>query len=782
MTTRSDLLPAWSGLVADPALGGLAFGAAASEVVDAWLVGLLGHEPGVALLAVGAYGRRELCPESDLDLVLIHDGRRGRDVGALADRLWYPIWDSGFKLDHSVRTPNQARAIGDDDIKAALGLLDARVVAGDVAMGDKLLGRITAEWRDRARMRLPGLDLLVQERHRGAGDVAHALEPDLKEGRGGSRDVAILRALSNVTAVVSHGERFEGAVATLFDARVALQRVAGRTDRLLLEHQDGVANQLRLADADELMTVVSTAARTIATESDDAWRSVRAWLQGPRGRSSGGRDVPLSPGLVLRDGEVALRAEASSAADPALVLRAAADAAYLGVPISRPTLRRFDDEVGPVPTPWSDDTRDAFVALLGGGDAMVSQVELLDERGLFVHYLPEWDRVRCRPQRNAFHRFTVDRHLLEAVARADDLVRSVRRPDLLLVGALLHDLGKGAPGDHTDNGVVFAQAVATRMGFVPDDVAVLVDLVRHHLLLPSFATGRDLEDPATIEAVADAAATEDTLDLLAALTVADSLATGPTAWSDWKASLVQHLVERTRDELRRRAGQPLADALTITRDPQLLDTFDGTLKVDVRPGGVTLLAPDTLGLLAIEVAVLGVHAQSVRRARTFTVDGVAVGDFEVEPERGRTPDWDRVEADLRTALVDAGPIREQLATRSARYASFTRPTAAHPADPRVLVDNDATEAATIVEVRAADGIGVLARITDAIAARQVRVEQAYVSTLGHEVVDTFYVTAPDGTKLTDPNVVAGLETALLEALTPARGPMSGTDHADDRPR
>ena len=779
MTKRSDsapleIRPAWRGLVADATLGGLAFGAAASAVVDEWLVGLLGDEPGVVLLAVGAYGRRELCPESDLDLVLIHDGRRGRDLGALADRLWYPIWDSGFKLDHSLRTPNQARTIADDDLKAALGLLDARVVAGDDTIGDKLVERIATEWRDRAKKRLPALDDLVQERHRSAGDVAHALEPDLKEGRGGSRDVAIVRSLAKVTTVVSTDDRFASAIAALFDARVALQRVAGHTDRLLLEHQDRVAEQLGLGDADELMTRVSTAARTIATQSDDAWRAVRAWLQGPRGRSVAGRDVPLSPSVVLRDGEVALLAEASPTADPALVLRAAADAAYLGAPIARPTLRRFDDELGAVPEPWSDDTRDAFVALLGGGDAMVPLVELLDERGLFVQYLPEWDRVRCKPQRNAFHRFTVDRHLLEAVARADDVVRSVRRPDLLLVGALLHDLGKGAPGDHTDNGVVLAEAVATRMGFTSADVAVIVDLVRHHLLLPSFATGRDLEDPATIAAVADAAGTEDTLDLLAALTVADSLATGPTAWSEWKASLVHGLVERTRGELRRRAGESVVDAPATARDPHL-DTFDGTLTVDPRPGGVTLVAPDALGLLAIEVAVLGVHAQSVRRARTFTVDGVAIGEFELEPERGREPDWERIGTDLRAALVDPVPIREQLAARRARYRNVTRPTAAHPADPRVFVDNDATDVATLVEVRAADGIGVLARITDAIAGRNVRVEQAYVSTLGHEVVDTFYVTAPDGTKLADPDTVAGLETALLGAL-------SDSGHADDQLR
>jgi [protein-PII] uridylyltransferase len=781
VTKRSDALPAWGGLVADPALGGLAFGAEASRVVDEWLVGLLGDEPGVVLLAVGAYGRRELCPESDLDLALIHDGRRGRDVAALADRLWYPIWDAGFKLDHSVRTPNQARAIGDDDVKAALGLLDARRVAGDREMASSLVDRIAMEWRDRAKKRLPALDDLVQERHRGAGDVAHALEPDLKEGRGGTRDIAVVRSLAKVTTVVTTDERFADAIAVMFEARVALHRVAGQTDRLLLEHQDEVADLLGLGDADELMTRVSSAARTVATQSDDAWRAVRAWLQGPRGRSAAGRDVPLSPAVVLRDGEIALLADASPASDPALVLRVAADAAYLGAPIARPTLRRFDAELVPVPEPWSDDTRDAFVALLGGGDAMVPLVELLDERGLFVRFLPEWEGVRCRPQRNAFHRFTVDRHLLEAVARADDVVRSVRRPDLLLVGALLHDLGKGGPGDHTDNGVVLAETVATRMGFTPDDVAVLVDLVRHHLLLPSFATGRDLEDPATIAAVADAAGTEDTLDLLAALTVADSLATGPTAWSEWKASLVRGLVDRARYELRRRAGATALDAVPGMRDPHL-DSFDGTLTVDPRPGGVTLVAPDALGLLAIEVAVLGVHAQSVRRARTFTVDDVAIGEFELEPERGREPDWDRIATDLRAALVDPAPIREQLAARSARYATFTRPTAARPADPRVLVDNDATDAATLVEVRAADGIGVLARITDAIAGRQVRVEQAYVSTLGHEVVDTFYVTTTDGAKLTDPNLVAGLEDALLAALTISSRTSSATPQGDDQLR
>jgi [protein-PII] uridylyltransferase len=355
----------------------------------------------------------------------------------------------------------------------------------------------------------------------------------------------------------------------------------------------------------------------------------------------------------------------------------------------------------------------------------------------------------------------------------------VRRPDLLLVGALLHDLGKGLPGDHTGNGVALAADVAARMGFADDDVAVLVELVRLHLLLPSYATGRDLADPATVHAVADAVGSEDVLDLLAALTVADSIATGPTAWSAWKGGLVDHLVASTRAELRRRAG----DVLTAPPSPPVrdahLDAFDGTALVEPRPGGVVLVAPDALGLLALEVATLGVHAQGVRSARTFTVDDVAIGDFDLEPERGREPDWDAFTDDLRAALVDGTAIRERLAARRSRYGTFGRRSAARPADPRVLVDNDATDLATLVEVRAADGIGVLARITDVFAGSDVRVEQAYVSTLGHEVIDTFYVTTPEGAKVTEPDVVAALEAALVDALL---GPVSGSSQSDDQLR
>lgn len=735
--------------------------------------------PGVALVAVGALGRRELCPASDLDLVVVHDGK-SRDIGDLASAIWYPVWDAGLQLDHSVRTVKEAAKVADDDVKAALGLLDARFVAGDEAWFDALVARVHDGWRAKARGRLGALDALVHQRHDGAQDVAYALEPDTKNGRGGSRDLTILGVLARVTPVYEPDPALAAARETLLEVRVALERRFGRRARLLLEYQDEVAADLGDADADALMTRVSAAARTIAWQCDDAWRAVRAWTEGPRGRAAVGRERELGSGLVLRDREVAAADDASPADDPSLVFRAAAAAAYEGVPVARPTLRRLAAECPVTVGRWSDATRECFVSLLGAGAPMVEQFELLDRFGLVTPFLPEWERVRCLPQRNAFHQWTVDRHLLETAARAAEQVRDVSRPDLLLVGALLHDLGKGLPGDHTDNGVDQAVVVATRMGFAPADVAVLLALVRLHLLLPSVATGRDLGDPATIAAVADEIGSEDVLELLAALTEADSLATGPTAWSAWKAALLRRLVDATAAHLGRRPHelegadeQWALDAADRFRAD--LDDADGLgVMVEPHEHGAVIVADDATGLLALEVATLGVHGQDVRRARTFTIGSVAVGDFVVDPRHPTDIDWDRFRTDLAEALADPIAIAARLAARAHRYSSVARPTAARAAEPRVLVENTSSRA-TVVEVRAADGIGVLYAITGALAGLGVRVEQAYVSTLGHEVVDSFYVTDATGARIETPEAVQRVTQAVLGAL-------SDTGHPSDHRR
>ncbi|HLJ09226.1 MAG TPA: [protein-PII] uridylyltransferase [Acidimicrobiia bacterium] len=753
-------------LFADPALRGRAFCRAYANRADAWLTTLLGNESDVALVAVGGYGRAELAPGSDLDVVLVHKGRK--DVRELAERIWYPLWDAGLKLGHGVRTVKEALALAATDVDTATSLLDVRLVAGDSGFSDELSRRAETQWQSRSDRWLTVVGQAVAERHERAGEVAFLLEPDLKEGRGGLRDVHAQHWAEAARRILLEGDEaaLAEAYGTLLDVRVALHRRTGKaSDRLLLQEQDGIAADLGYADADVLMAEVAAAARTIAWTSDETWDRILSSVKGPRGRSAAA-DRHVGPGVVVRDGVVELTADADPLSDPTLVLRAAAAAAEAGLRLSRPAVDRLAVEAAALGDPWPEEAKLAFVRLLGAGPAAIPVIETLDQRGLMTRTLPEWEAVRNRPQRNAYHRFTVDRHLCEAAAEAARLSSRVRRPDLLLVGAFLHDIGKGYPGDHSEAGVDLVDKIGPRMGFPPEDVAVLRALVRHHLLLPETATRRDLSDEATISAVAAAVGDQTTLELLAALTEADSLATGAAAWGTWKAGLVTELVERTAPVLagQRPAAAPepppdgTADLIARARDA-------GALVLDGDGPLVTVVAPDRPGLFWRVAGTLALHGLDVVSARAWSsADGYAVERFRVQSVFGRTPDWPAVESDLNRVLAGRLSLEARLADRARAYASRPRPPSAAPARIEVSIDNDASDSATVIEVRAPDRIGTLHRITKALAELELDVRLAKVASLGHEVVDAFYVVDQNGAKLTDDDHLREIQRGIAVHL------------------
>jgi [protein-PII] uridylyltransferase len=762
-----ELGPAREALRHDTTLVGAALCRSYSDLVDVWLAELLEQAlsasggGGVALVAVGGYGRAELSLQSDIDVVLLHDGRS--DIGALADKIWYPIWDEGVKLGHAVRTTREALTLAADDLDTATSLLTVRHLAGNAALTAELADRALQQWQKRSKRWLGELVRRVRERHERAGEVAFLLEPDLKEGRGGLRDVHALRWAEAARSLLWEGDdsALDAAYATLLSARVELHRRTGRPgDRLTLDEQDAVAAALGEVSADTLMHSVAAAARTIAWRSDDAWHRIEAALSGPPGWRSR-RDKPVGAGLVLRDAEVHLAADADPSADPSLLLRAAAAAATGGTRIHRASLDRLAQASAPLPEPWPGDVRAAFVDLLLAGHHAIPVVEALDQLGLWVHVLPEWETLRSKPQRNAYHRFTVDRHLMETAANAAALVARTDRADLLVVGALLHDIGKGYPGDHTEVGVELIAAIGRRLGFPDADVAVLQAMVRHHLLLPDVATRRDLDDPGTVEQVAVAVGDQLTLGLLAALTEADSLATGPAAWGRWKAELVRDLVRRAGHVLGGGTAAEVAEDFPSAEHLGLLRAGQQVL----RGAGdqLTVVAPDRPGLFSRVAGVLALHGLGVLDAAVTSLDGMALEVLRVESSFGPTISWDKVVADLEKVLEGRLALQARLAERARVYGS-SRTKGPVQAPPRVHIDNSASRSATVVEVHAPDSIGVLYRITRALAELELDIVSAKVQTLGERVVDAFYVRSAGGGKLEDPAALVEVERALLHEL------------------
>ena len=718
--------------------------------VDRWLAELLGAEPDVALVAVGGYGRRELLPRSDLDVVLLHAGRD--NIAGIADRIWYPVWDSGAELDHAVRTVPQARRVARADLKVALGLLSARHVAGDPDLTERLRAGALEDWRSAAPARLAELH---DARDRARGELAFLLEPDLKEARGGLRDVHAIQAVAAAWVAPAPGPKVRTAYEQILDARHALHEVTGRRlDRLVLEEQDEVARALGLLDGDVLLRMLAGAGRTVAYAVDHAFRQAdRLRARRPRRRPAERR--PLADGVVEQDGEVVLARAAEPTRDAALVLRAAAAAAQAGLPLAPRTLTRLT-ECPPLPVPWPGAARDALLALLGAGESAVSVWEALDTEGLITALIPDWERVRNRPQRNPLHTYTVDRHLVEAAAHAAALAREVARPDLLLLAALLHDIGKGWPGDHSVTGEVVARDVGRRMGLPGPDVELVAAAVRHHLLLPVVATRRDLDDPVTVKQVAAAVPSRALLELLHALAIADGLATGPAAWNDWKATLVADLVRRVTAVL---AGSPPPGPAPL-REDQLALAADGGPAATVRGSEVTVVAADRPGLLWRAAGVLASHRLAVRSADATSVGDTAVTVFDVEPEFGEPPDATLVAGDMRRMLQGRLDISGRLERRVRAAARHGAPVPA----PKVTLVDDASETATVVEVRAHDAPGLLWRVGRALGECGLDVRAARVETLGAEVVDVFYVTDGDGKPLAEPGLRCAIVTAVLAAL------------------
>ena len=722
----------------------------------------------VAIAAVGGFGRGELSPGSDLDIVIIHTGSLAeKELSDLVNKILYPLWDKNVKIDHSVRTRSEMRDAAEADLKVALGLLDIRLVCGNPDLVESVQVDALESWRKNSKSRLSELEHSLLERHQRMGELAYLLEPDLKEARGGLRDITALRAIHRSSVIAVPIERISVAESILANVREALHVVSGRDkDRLLFQEQDKVAEHLGYADADALMSDVAQAARSVDYLLDSTWYRIKH-----RGRDSAGRffkrsrSTALSRDITISNKEVVISADADFALDLVIGLRAAASAAQLGLPIAMDSLERLSESlsggVGLLSNPWPRDARENLITLIGAGSSMVQIFEALDQEEIIFHWIPEWRAVRSLPQRNVLHRHTVDRHMVETAVQAAALTRQVHRPDILLFSALFHDIGKGTEEDHSDRGERLIEPLAKRIGFSGEDVETIKLLVKHHLLLSATATRRDLDDPATIASVVEVIPNLQALELLHALSIADGEATGRAAWTDWKASLVAELVKRV--------ALAITDN-TVALQPELtqsqrIKADSGALAVSIEDRdsvyAIEIVVPDKTGLLSIVAGVLNLLRLDVRSARTKSHGNSAVMEWIVIPDPHAPALTEKnLHHEIEEALRNKSSLAARIKERIEVYAQL--PTIPVP-DPVIETFLDAATDATIIEVRSHDRPALLFGIGDTITRSNIDIRSAIVTTLGAEAIDTLYVTEIGGGPLS-PERAEEVATRLRAAL------------------
>jgi [protein-PII] uridylyltransferase len=787
-----------------------------AALVDACVVDLVGELPsGVALVALGGYGRRRLSPRSDLDVLLAHDGVSADAITAISERVLYPLWDAGFRVGHGVRTPDESVELAAEHLDARTAMLDGRVLAGDGDVWTRSLTPVLAAVRGDVERFAQELADDADARRERSGSVSYLLEPDLKEGAGGLRDVQLVHWLEVAvgaplerTGVIREAERraLEEADEFLERVRGALQLETGRDgDRLVLEQQPPLARDLGFSDepsisaVDALMRAVFEHARHVEHASRSVLERVRR------------RDVSVDarPPVERLDAVGVLR-----------VLRAAATGDGVGS-LPPVTLDRIEAADVPEDVAWDDAIRDAFLELVRAPDA-VGALEALDRLGLLSRYLPAWREVRCRPQRDPYHRFSVDMHLLTAlgemqrllagededplVGRSVELVEDV---DGALLGALFHDIGKTGRGSHVAEGSRIAEASLAAMRVDEATASLASFLVREHLLLSDTATRRDLDDEELIHDVAARVGARGRLAALTLLTLADAAATGPLAWTAWRATLVRELVSKVSRALERGdVGADAAERLAARADEiraalageeeRRVDRFllrmprTYLLNVPVeriasqypliatplqahevrtqaaegeRAGtyALTVVTSDRPALLSSIAGSLSLAGLSILTAQVFTTeDGVAVDLFEVAGafEAGIGEErWREFRSTLRRAVEGRLSLTYRVAEKRRRY-----PPGRHVVPLRVEVDNGASDFFTIVEVSAPDRIGLLFDITRTLSELQLDVHLAKVATYGERVVDAFYVRDALGRKVDDAERLEELERALRASL------------------
>ena len=820
-----------------------------TELVDAFIIDHYRSAPAVqkargtiAVVALGGYGRRELYPYSDVDLLLLHDWKAKKYMQEVSEAILYPLWDAGFDVGHSVRGVKDAVAFAANDFIFLVSLLDARLLTGSKALFGKLLARYRKKILDGRRHEfVRTMDKLRGERREKYGSHSYLLEPHIKEGKGGMRDIQAMLwtakaifGLPDLAAMEESGmlepqarRHFEESWNMLAKIRNRLHYISRRhNDQLIFEYQEEMAAAFGYQDRDGMLAVeyfmrhVYGHLQTIAVVTDLFFEHVHEVL-GLIEKDQGERE--LEKGIVVRASTLRLAVtEEELRARPALLMRLFLQSARTGLPIHHRSRQLVTRNLHLVDDAFRTSRRIAkiFLELLMQARVPMACMETMLETGLLPAYIPEFGGVESLAQHDLYHIYTVDRHQLQTVAELAelrkteaDLYLTLSSPHLLYLAALLHDIGKGHHTDHSKLGSEMIGRVGERLGLNEEERRCLAFLVRYHLFLPENALRRDLDDQEFIRQTAELISDMDRLTMLYLLTIADSRATGPSAWSSWKATLLAELflkvkacleagctvevddrsgekqgVSWLREQVRSRLepGEEVRMAveklpadylmsftpemvvrhLRMHRDQASVLQQKVLLFPEDRHGSWSLLmlSRDRRGLLAKLCGVLALHNLSVLAAQIFTwPDGTVVDVLDVVPvaDSGfEEQDWPALENDLNQAVnyrLDVGlKLYNKLHSTGTRIRRKVQQL-----ERKVVVDNDSSARFTVIEVYGGDRPGTLYQLTQTLSDFGLSIHRARIATEVEQLIDIFYVTGEEGEKILDHELSEKISQTLL---------------------
>ena len=770
---------------------------------------------GAALLAVGGYGRRQLFPYSDIDLLLLFSsekaaaGRKSEISGFLQQ-----LWDSGMRVSQSVRTPAECAELHDNNIELSISLLDQRYLAGDAAIYGALLSKLPRFVHGQRDTLTRHLSQMTRERHAKFNGTFQHLEPDVKEAPGGLRDLQLVSWLAQIAgtapgafAALVRVPELDEPRRSLFALRGYLHHHARRDSNILtFDAQEWVAEQMGVGEP-ALMSDYYRSARAVN-------RAALRALEAEEGRASSlfaqFRDrrsrVSNADFTVARE-RLYFRAPQQLEAEPALLLRLVQFMARHGVRLSLeaeqrlaaqlPRLRPYFASSHPI---WPE-IREAL-ALPHAPLALRSA----HETGILSTLFPELEAIDCLVIRDFYHRYTVDEHTLVAIqtlvelpgskspgaASFANLLSEVEQRGLLVFALLFHDAGKGSPQEgHVDASLGLAEGAMERIQMPAAEREIVRFLIRCHLELSATMNGRDPSDPATARHLANVAGTVENLKRLTLVTYADISAVNPTVMNSWRAEQLWQLYLLTYNELTREleterieeADSPEQSAFLEGFPTRYLRTHSASemerhmrleqnsrergVAVDLEKTGgayrLTLVTRDRPFLFASVAGTLSSFGMNILKAEAFANrHGTVLDTFSFEDPL-RTLELNPSEVERLQSTVE----RAALGRADVRQLLRSRPRAAPPGRkgrivPAVHIDDQASQSATLVQVVAEDRPGLLYDIASTISSRNASIDVVLIDTEAHKAIDVFYVTA-GGRKLAA-DKQRELEQALLAVL------------------